>query len=246
LSAKPDRQARISLHQRIRAEIEERIFSNAWPPGYRIPVEHELMAQFGCSRMTVNKALSTLVATGFLERRRKAGTFIVYPSGHYASLHIPDIRKAILDAGFPYRYRALEVERRAATAEDHRLLKLAAPAEIVEIVSLHYAGERCFAFERRQINLSVVQAAAEVDFHKVPPSIWLLTQVPWSNAEHTIDAVALDPAIAAEMAVAAGVAAMKLSRRTWGAGGTITHADQYFLAGSLTLHASFQIKMDRG
>ena len=246
LSAKPKKQAQISLHQRIRSEIEERIFSNTWPPGYRIPVEHELMAQFGCSRMTVNKALSTLVNTGFLERRRKAGTFIVYPSGHYASLHIPDIRKAILEAGFPYHYRAIDVARRAATPEDHRLMKLAGPTEILEITSLHFADKRCFAFERRQIDLGVARAAAEVDFHKVPPSVWLLTQVPWSNAEHTIDAVALEPAVAAAMAVAGGAAAMKLSRRTWGAGGTITHADQYFLAGSLTLQASFLIRIDRG
>lgn len=49
-----------TLHQRIRADIGERIRSGAWSPGHRIPFEHELMAQYGCSRMTVNKALSPL------------------------------------------------------------------------------------------------------------------------------------------------------------------------------------------
>ena len=32
------------------------------------------MAEYGCSRMTVNKALSALAATGLIARRRRAGS----------------------------------------------------------------------------------------------------------------------------------------------------------------------------
>ncbi len=223
--------------------IEEKIFTNAWPPGFRIPVEHELMEQFGCSRMTVNKAVTSLVETGFLERRKKAGTFVTYPSGHYASLHIPDIRKAVLDAGYPYRYALRHVGRRSATAEDRRALALSGPSPILEIRSLHYAADRCFAAERRRINLDVAPEADTVDFARVPPSIWLLTHVPWSNAEHAIDAVPLDADDAEAMALAAGTPALRLMRRTWGAAGTITEAEQLFPAGALTLHASFLVKI---
>jgi GntR family histidine utilization transcriptional repressor len=231
-----------SLHQRIRSEIEQRIFSNQWPPGYRIPIEQELMKQFGCSRMTVNKALSSLVEAGFLDRRRKAGTFVVYPSGHYASLHIPDIRKAVLEAGFPYRYHAVSIERRPADADDQKLLLCREDCEILEVRSLHYAALRCFAFERRRISLAVAPEAADIDFTRIPPSIWLLTHVPWSNAEHEIDAVGLAPDVAAAMALPEGSPGLRLGRRTWGAAGTITHAEQYFTAGALTLHASFLMK----
>lgn len=226
--------------------IEEKIFSNAWPPGFRIPVEHELMEQFDCSRMTVNKALSGLVDTGFLERRRKAGTFVTHPSGHYASLHIPDIRKAVLDAGFPYRHRLSHLERRPASEDDGRALATTGPAEVLDIRSLHYAADRCFAAERRRINLTVAPEAAEVDFAKVPPSVWLLTHVPWSNAEHAINVVALDPGTAETMGLPAGAPAMRLTRRTWGILGTITDAEQLFPAGALTLHASFLVTVDRG
>lgn len=234
-----------SLHLRIRQTIEEKIFSGAWPPGFRIPVEHELMEQFGCSRMTVNKAVTSLVETGFLERRKKAGTFVTYPSGHYASLHIPDIRKAILDAGFPYRYCLRDIERRVATAEDDRALATTGPAEILAIRSLHYGADRCFAMERRRINLAVAPQAATVDFAQVPPSIWLLTHVPWSNAEHAIDAVALDTDTAGAMGQPAGAPTLRLTRRTWGADGTITEAEQFFPAGMLTLHAAFLVKVER-
>jgi GntR family histidine utilization transcriptional repressor len=62
-----------SLDARIRADLEGRIRSGDWPPGARIPTEHELTAQYGCARMTVHKAISALVAAGLIERRKKAG-----------------------------------------------------------------------------------------------------------------------------------------------------------------------------
>ena len=68
-----------SLHQRILADISERILSGDWPPGHRIPFEHELSAEYGCSRMTVNKALSQLAksradrAAPALRQLRRAG-----------------------------------------------------------------------------------------------------------------------------------------------------------------------------
>ncbi|WP_296253579.1 GntR family transcriptional regulator, partial [uncultured Stenotrophomonas sp.] len=49
-----------TLNHRIRSDIEGRILSGEWEPGFRIPFEHELMEQYGCSRMTVNKVLTAL------------------------------------------------------------------------------------------------------------------------------------------------------------------------------------------
>ena len=68
-----------TLYKRIRADIEKRILTGEWPPGHRIPFEHELMARYGCSRMTVNKALSELAQADLIERRRRAGSFVRRP-----------------------------------------------------------------------------------------------------------------------------------------------------------------------
>ncbi len=51
-----------ALHDRIRRDVEKRILSGEWRPGHRIPYEHELMADYGCARMTVNRAISALAA----------------------------------------------------------------------------------------------------------------------------------------------------------------------------------------
>ena len=62
-----------TLYKTIRQDIERRILTGEWPPGHRIPFEHEIMARYGCSRMTVNKALSELAQADLIERRRRAG-----------------------------------------------------------------------------------------------------------------------------------------------------------------------------
>ena len=56
-----------ALHQRIRTDIEAKILSGDLGPGDRIPFEHELTAQYGCSRMTVSKAISALAEAGLIE-----------------------------------------------------------------------------------------------------------------------------------------------------------------------------------
>jgi GntR family histidine utilization transcriptional repressor len=93
-----------SLHQRILADIEERILSGEWPPGHRIPYEHELTTRYGCSRMTVNKVLTQLAGAGLIERRRKAGSFVRRPHSQSAVLDIPDIKTEVQALGLPYRF----------------------------------------------------------------------------------------------------------------------------------------------
>ena len=96
-----------TLHQRILGELENRIVSGEWPPGHRIPFETELTEIYGCSRMTVNKVLTQLAAAGLIERRRKAGSFVVQPRSEAAVLAIHGIEAEVKALGLPYRYELL-------------------------------------------------------------------------------------------------------------------------------------------
>ena len=87
------------LHQKIRDDIENQIRSGSLKPGDRIPFEHELMAQYGVSRMTVNKALTPLDEAGLIERRKRAGTFVRLPRLDSTVLDIPDIQHEITARG---------------------------------------------------------------------------------------------------------------------------------------------------
>ena len=176
----------LTLHKRIRTAISDRILSGAWPPGYRIPFEHELMAEYGCSRMTVNKALAPLAESGLIIRRRKIGSFVSRPRIHSVVLDIPDIRAEVMARGEPYAYELQARRVRIASRHEVEELGLAAPVKVLALRCLHRASGRPFALEERLINLEAVPEAAEVDFAHIAPGSWLLGHVPWTEAEHRI------------------------------------------------------------
>ncbi len=157
-----------AIHAQIRRDIEARIMSGEWQPGERIPYEHQLMASYGCSRMTVNRALRALVEAGLIESRKRAGTFVSHPRIHRAALEIPDIRDEVAQQGEDYRLDLDRREIRPANEEDRRLLQIDG-GSVLAIECRHHAGGRPYALERRLINLAAVPGATEVDFAVEPP-----------------------------------------------------------------------------
>jgi GntR family transcriptional regulator, histidine utilization repressor len=212
----------VALYQRIRSDIEGRIVSGEWPPGHRLPYEHELMDTYSCARMTVNKVLSGLAATGLVERRRRAGSFVSRPKVHSAVLQIPDLKAEIESRGQRYGYTLLQRQKRAATRDDKARLELGVRAPILALRCRHDAANRPFALEDRILNLDAVPEAARQDFSAVPPSAWLVEHVPWTEAEHRISAGNADKAQAAELNIDGGAACLIIERRTWRNGEPIT------------------------
>ncbi len=230
---------RSTLHQRIRADIEKRILKGSWRPGHRIPFEHELMEQYDCARMTVNKALSSLAAAGLIVRRRRVGSFVAEPRAHSAVLEIPDIRADVTARGQDYALRLLSRKRRKPAARRADEQKLAADGELLAIRCLHLANGRPFALEERLISLATVPEASDVDFSVEPPGSWLLGHVPWTEAEHRISAINADEETAAALEVPRNSACLTLERRTWRGTADITHVRQVFPGTSFDLVARF-------
>ncbi|TPL85714.1 histidine utilization repressor [Mesorhizobium sp. B2-3-14] len=229
----------VSLHQRILSDIREKILSGTWAPGHRIPFEHELTAEYKCSRMTVNKALSQLAKAGLIERRRRSGSFVRQPQSQAAVLELHDIRIEVEALGLPYRYERLERLRRRSNVEDRALLGLSAAGSVLAVEGLHFAGERPFALEQRLINLSAVAEARDEEFLEIAAGPWLIGRVPWSEAEHRIRAVAADETIADVLDIDPGAPCLVVERRTWSAEHPVTHVRFIYPAESHTLVARF-------
>lgn len=228
-----------TLSQRIRGEVEDLIRSGAWAPGRKVPSEAELMARFGCSRMTVNKAMSALADEGLIVRRRRAGSFVARPRVHSTVLDIPDIQAQILARGEAYRFDLLNRRRRKARAGDADEIALAAGGALLALRGLHVAGDRPFALEDRLISLTAVPEAAELDFAEESPGAWLLHHVPWTEAENRISAVNADAAVAELLALDAGAALLAVERRTWRGGQPVTWVRQLFPGEAYDLVARF-------
>jgi GntR family histidine utilization transcriptional repressor len=231
-----------SLGQTIRSDLERNIASGKWPPGYRIPFEHELMAQYQCSRMTVNRVLSLLAEKGLIERRRRVGSFVRKPSSTIESvaLDIPHIPVDVALRGHVYSYRLLGRHvRKPAKAIPHEL-ELAPKGSLIAVECLHLADDKPFALENRVINPVAVPVALEEPFTDQAPGTWLLQNIPWSRAEHHIRAINLGRAAAARLGVRVGTASLLIARRTWLGKTPITYVEQMFLGNSYDLVAHFR------
>lgn len=237
---KIDAADRPTLYKQIRLDIEQRILTGEWPPGYRIPFEHELMTHYGCSRMTVSKALSELAQGDLIERRRRAGTFVRRPKFLSAVLEIADIRAEITALGRSYGYQLIKSVRRAATAADRARLRVRKTGRVMAIACRHSADGVPFAIEDRLIDLDAVPDAAAADFAAEPPGSWLLHHVPWTEAEHAISAIVADDQTAAALDIAVGAPCLVIERHTWRGSQAITAVRLVYPGESHKLVARFK------
>jgi GntR family transcriptional regulator, histidine utilization repressor len=228
-----------SLHQRILSDIEGRILSGEWPPGYRIPFEMELAGLYDCSRMTVNKALSQLAKSGLIERRKKSGSFVTQPHAQSAVLEIRDIKAEVQSLGLAYDYELLRRDQRRANGEERERLDLRAGSLVLALQCRHYAGKSPFSLEERLINLSAVPEAAKEGFEKNAPGPWLLERVPWSAAEHRIMAVGADARVADALHIPEGTACLQVERRTRMNGAYVTLVKLTYPGQAFELVANF-------
>jgi len=216
------------LHQRIRADIEGRIRSGAWPPGHRIPSELAMTVEYGCSRMTVSKVLSALAVQGLITRRRRAGSMVAAPTSDFAVMQIQDFVIEAARSGKRYEHKIVRRVVATIDREAGMRLGLTPGAPVLMVDTLHLFEGIPQAFEKRIINLATVPSARAEAFESLPPGTWLLQRVPWSDAEHVIHAVNADAALRNRLKVAAGSACLVLERRTWQNGLLLTEARLFY------------------
>lgn len=67
------------LHEEIYQQLLNQINTGEYLPGDKIPGEIELCSQFSVSRQPIRQAVLRLVSEGYLQRKRRAGTFVTIP-----------------------------------------------------------------------------------------------------------------------------------------------------------------------
>src|SRR6185503_17415051 len=69
----------VPLHHQVYLHLKAALDSGEIAPGDRLPPERELCVRYGCSLITVRRALSELAREGRIERTRGRGTFVLRP-----------------------------------------------------------------------------------------------------------------------------------------------------------------------
>jgi len=198
------------------------------------------MKQYGCARMTANKAIAALADAGLIVRRRRIGSFVAEPPVHAVVVEIPDIPASVRARGQRYALELILRRRRKPQKSVEHELTLAGSGELLELHCLHRANGRPFALEQRLIALGAVPEALDVDFASEPPGTWLLSHVAWTQAEHRIRAVNASRELAQKLEIAERDACLSLERRTWRGSEHITHVVQFFPGGNYDLVARFE------
>lgn len=220
--------SRTTHHDRILADLRDRITGGDWPPGFQLPFETVLAEQHGVSRMTMNKVLGQLTREGFLIRRKKLGTFVAQPMAQAAVMAITDIEAEVRALGLPWRFDLTLRDLRPPRPDEIQTARIDGAAPVLALQGLHYAGEQPFCHESRIINPASAPAALAQDFRAIAPGQWLLREIPWTSADHRIRAINASAPMARALALATGEACLEVTRRTESAGQWVTLVTQTY------------------
>lgn len=69
----------VPLHHQVYLDLKAAIDGGEYKPGDRLPPERELARRYGCSLITIRRALDELSREGRLRRHRGRGTFVLPP-----------------------------------------------------------------------------------------------------------------------------------------------------------------------
>jgi GntR family transcriptional regulator len=69
----------VPLHHQVYLDLRRALDAGEWRAGDRLPPERQLAARYGCSLITVRRALTELAREQRLERTRGKGTFVLRP-----------------------------------------------------------------------------------------------------------------------------------------------------------------------
>ncbi len=226
---------------KLKHYILNHVTNGDWPPLSRTPSENELVAQFGVSRMTVNRALRELTDAGVVTRLQGVGTFVAGPKAESAMFEVRSIRDEIIARGQSHTVDVLICEPVSARLATARQFGLPAGTELYHSRLLHLADGKALQLEDRFVNPVCAPDYLAIDFHVEIPHQYLMRVAPLQRTEHVIEAEAADKRLAKILDIAPGEPLLTLSRRTWSRGHVASYVRLTHPAGKYRFVGSFQV-----
>ena len=217
--------------QSVQDEVLRRIHAREWPPGALIPNEADLAIEFGCARSTVNRALRSLAESGWLDRKRKAGTRVAAQPVAKATLDIAVIRHEVEEHGATYGYQLISRSVAVPPVPVSGTMKTRAQDKLLNLRALHLADDAAYAVEDRWINTSVVPDAAAEPFDVLSANEWLMQHAPYTHGDIAFSAVQADQQDAEVLGIAPHSALFAIDRVTWDNAVSVTKVRLLFAPG---------------
>ena len=181
----------LPLHRQVYLDLEAALDEDEWHVGDRLPPERELAGRYGCSLITVRRALSELAREGRLERARGRGTFVRRP---------PIVRDIAARAGFADEMRARGLEPYATVVTSRiepamkavaAALEIPAGAQVVYLERVRGADGAPYLLEQAHLSADRFPGLLDEDFSTA--SLYDVLErrydVPIARTRETISAV---------------------------------------------------------
>ncbi|OYU85808.1 MAG: histidine utilization repressor, partial [Burkholderiales bacterium PBB5] len=136
-AAAPGAAAPLAPYARVKQHLMDALSQGAYPPGALMPSEAALVAQFGVSRMTVNRAIRELQAEGLVNRVQGVGTFAAPLHKVSSTLTIRDLHDEITARGHTHTARVVLCRQEKAPAALAQRLGLATGAPVFHSLIVH-------------------------------------------------------------------------------------------------------------
>nr|WP_276616533.1 GntR family transcriptional regulator [Sphingomonas sp. SFZ2018-12] len=131
---------------RLAADLRDRIVTGEIAIGDALPSERDLCDLMGASRVTVRRAIETLIDEGLIVRRQGSGTYVaprIQAPNSYLSSFSQDARAR----GEKTQTIWMMKTRASASAEEAAILEVAAGAAVIRLGRVRLAGGEPLAIE---------------------------------------------------------------------------------------------------
>jgi len=227
-------------YARVKQHLKQGLAASRWAPGALMPSEAELVAEFGVSRMTVNRALRELQAEGLVQRSQGVGTFAAPLHRVSSTLTIQDLHDEIVARGHEHRAVVHLQQQEPATSALASQLGLAAGAAVFHTLIVHFENGTPLQCEDRYVSPAAAPGYLQANFENITPTQYLFQHTHLWRAQYTVEAARPTAQEARLLQVAEDAPCLVMLRRTFSPHAPITLARLVHPGSLYSLQGEFQ------
>lgn len=205
----------IPLYYQLEQDLRDRIRSGEFPGSAPLPTEQRLCETYGVSRITVRRALDSLLASGLIARRQGVGTFVNEPGETVKSLKLIGSLDDITSYSAELAYKVVAKETAAAPPLIAEALDLPAGTPVTRLETVFSLRGEPFAHAEFFCPPEVGDLIDDADVAGQASFLAVVERKlgrPIERADQTVEAALADRRVARHLAVRPRAAVLKVNR----------------------------------